>query len=170
MTIGPEIAEAEPTPIGTMAVGTKVPGGVDLAGPPVRRGHGSGRYRRGRLGRSGLARTQDTRGLVRQSLKRFGLVGVGALGLERLGLGERSQHLQRARGPVEVQNDEKPDKCDQYELREKKMRLHGGTPLQPVLRGDHCTLFRGGANYPQDNCTRPAAVAAASRGMSTQGW
>src|SRR5262249_29090252 len=126
MAIGPEIAKAEPAPIGTMAVRTKVPGGVDPTGPPVRRGHGVGRYRRGRLGMSGISLTQGTMGLVRQPLKRFGLGGAAALGLERLGLGWRGQH--RALGPGEVQDDEKPDECKQDELREKKMRLHGVTP------------------------------------------
>ena len=53
MAIGPEMAKPEPAPIVTMAVRTKVPGGVDLAGPPICRGHGVGRYRRVRLGLSG---------------------------------------------------------------------------------------------------------------------
>src|SRR5262249_35005581 len=112
MTVGPEIAKAAPAPIVAMAVRTKVPGGVDLTGPPVRRGHGGGRYRRGRLGRRGIALTQGTRRLVRQPLKRLGLGGAVALGLERLGLGWRGRNRHRALGPGEAQNDEKPDECE----------------------------------------------------------
>src|SRR4029453_2661217 len=84
MAVGPEIAQAEPAPIVTMAVRTKVPGGVDLTGPPVRRGHGVGRYRRGRLEMRGIAFTQSTMGLVRQPFKRFGLVGAVTFGREGL--------------------------------------------------------------------------------------
>src|SRR4029453_7052368 len=113
MAVGPEIAQAEPAPIGTMAVRTKVPGGVDLTGSPVRRGHGVGRYRRGRLGMRGISLTQGTMGLVRQSLKRFGLVGAGALGLERLGLGWRGRHRHRTLGAGGRQDDEKPEECEQ---------------------------------------------------------
>src|SRR5215467_1433123 len=102
MTIGPEIATPQPAPIVTTGVRTKVPGGVDRTGPPVRRGHGVGRYRRGRLGMRGLSLPQGTRRLVRQSLKRFGLVGAGALGLKRLGLGWRTQNCHRTMGLVEV--------------------------------------------------------------------
>src|SRR4029434_7521992 len=113
MAVGPEIAQAEPAPIGTMAVRTKVPGGVDLTGPPVRRGHGVGRYRRGRLGMRGISFTQGTMGLVRQPLKRCGLGGAVARGFERLGLGWRGRNRHRALGPGEMQNDEKPDEYDQ---------------------------------------------------------
>jgi hypothetical protein len=65
MAVGPEIAKAKPAPIGTMAVRTQVPGGVDLTGSPVRRGPGGGRYRRGRLGMRGISLTQGTLRLVR---------------------------------------------------------------------------------------------------------
>src|SRR4029453_18246286 len=111
MAVGPEIAQAEPAPIGTMAVRTKVPGGVDLSGPPGRRGHGVGRYRRGRLGMRGLSLTQGTMGLGRQSLKRFGLVGAGALGLVRLGLGCRGRNRHRPLGLGEMQYNEEPNEC-----------------------------------------------------------
>src|SRR5262245_10098058 len=135
MTVGPEIAQAEPAPIVAMAVRTKVPGGVDCAGSPVRRGHGVGWYRRGRWGMHGLSCTQGTMGLGRQPLKRFGLGGAVALGRERLGLGWRGRNRHRALKPGEAQNDEKPDECEQDELREKKMRLHGVTPPTCVERG-----------------------------------
>src|SRR5919109_1320908 len=118
MAIGPEIAKAKPAPIGTMAVRTKVPGGVDRTGPPVRRGHGVGRYRRGRWEVRGLSLTQGTMGLVRQPRKRCGLGGEVALGRERLGLDWRGWNRHRALGPGEVQNDEKTDECEQDELRE----------------------------------------------------
>src|SRR5215471_21138896 len=124
MAVGLEIAQAEPAPVVTMAVRTKVPGGVDLTGPPVRGGHGGGWYRRGRLGMRGISLTQGTMGLARQPCKRFGLVGAVALGLERLGLGWRGRNRHRALGPGEMQNDKKPEECEQDELREKKMRLH----------------------------------------------
>ena len=81
------------------------------------------------MGMRGLALTQGTMGLVRQSRKRFGLVGAGVLGLERLGLGWRGRHRHRALGPGAVHDDEKPEECAQDELREKKMGLHGVTPL-----------------------------------------
>src|SRR5215510_12566704 len=86
MAVGPEIAKAEPAPIGTLAVPTKVPRGGDLTGPPVRRRHGGGRYRRGRWGRRDISLTQGTRGLGREPRKRLGRGGAGALGLERCGL------------------------------------------------------------------------------------
>jgi hypothetical protein len=82
MAVGPEIAQAEPAPIVTIVVRTKVPGGVDFTRTPVRRRHRGGRYRRRRLGRRGLSLTQGTMGLVRQAVKGFRLVGSCALGLD----------------------------------------------------------------------------------------
>src|SRR5215831_15246273 len=110
MAVGLEIAKAEPAPIVTMAVRTKVPGGVDLTGPPVRRGHGGGRYRRGRLGMRGLSLTQGTMRLVRQALKGCRRGGAVALRFEGLGLLRwRDWSHHRALGPGEVQDHDKPD-------------------------------------------------------------
>lgn len=109
MTVGPEIAKPEPTPIVTITVRTKVHGGVDLTGPPVRRGHGvmcrSGHmwYRKRRLGRRGLSLTQSTIRFVRQSLEGCRLVGAvayGRVGLRLLIWHGWSRHW--ALGPGEV--------------------------------------------------------------------
>src|SRR5262249_6734086 len=128
MTVGPEIATPAPASVLTTGMRTKVQRGVDCTGASVGRCHGVGRYRRGRLGMRGLSLTQGTRGLVRQPLKGFGLVGAVALGLARLGLGWSGRNRHRALGPGEMQDDEKPNECEQDELREKKMRLHDVTP------------------------------------------
>jgi hypothetical protein len=89
----------------------------------------------------GISLTQGTMGLVRQPLKRFGLGGAVALGLERLGLGWRGRNRHHALGPGEVQNDEKPEECEQDELREKKMRLHGVTPSNMGCEGSILPRF-----------------------------
>ena len=44
MPVGTEIPQPEPAPLVTIAVRTKVPGGVNLTGSPVWRCHGVGRY------------------------------------------------------------------------------------------------------------------------------
>jgi len=119
MAVGTEIAKPEPAPIVTSAVRTKVPGGVDLTGPPVRRGHGVGRYWRGRWGMCGLSLTQGTLRLVRQSLKGCGLGGAVALRFEGLGLLRwRGWSRHRALGPGGVQDDDEPEECEEAELRE----------------------------------------------------
>src|SRR5712692_8291066 len=103
MTVGPEIAEPEPTPIVTMTVRTKVHGGVDLTGPPVRCGHGVRWYRRRRLGRRGISLTQSTTRLVRQALEGLRLIGAEARRFEELGLlSWHGWRRHRARGPGEV--------------------------------------------------------------------
>src|SRR4029450_11496552 len=73
MAVGTQITQPQPAAIPTARMGTKVPRGVHRAGPPVGRGHGVGSYGRGRLGMRSFLRTQGTRGLVRQTRKRFGL-------------------------------------------------------------------------------------------------
>ena len=86
MAIGPQIAQTEPASVVTTGMRTKMHGGIDLTGAPVRRGPGVGQYRKRRLGMCGISLTQGTVGLVRQALKRFGLVSAGALGWKRLRL------------------------------------------------------------------------------------
>src|SRR5215471_18353219 len=130
MAVGPQMVQPQPATIVTITGGTTVHRGVHGTGASVRRGHWGGRYRRGRLGRRGRSLTPDTMGLVRQPLKRCGLGGAVARGLERLGLDWRDWNRHRALRPGEVQNDEKPDECEQDELREKKRRLHGITPAR----------------------------------------
>ena len=76
----------------------------------------------------GIALTQSTMGLVRQALKRFGLIGAGALGLERLGQGCRGRNRHRPLGLGEVQYNEEPNECKQGELIDTMMRHHGVAP------------------------------------------
>ena len=87
MAIGAQIAQPELASVVPTGMRTKMPRGIDLTGAPVRRGHGVGRYRKRRLGMGGIVLTPGTVGLVRQALKRFGLVSTGALGWHRLRLG-----------------------------------------------------------------------------------
>jgi hypothetical protein len=82
MAVGPKITKPQPTTIVTIAVRTKVPGGVDLTGTPVRRRHRVGRDWRRRLGMGGLSCTQGTVRLVRQAMKGFRLVGSFTVGLD----------------------------------------------------------------------------------------
>jgi hypothetical protein len=73
-------------------------------------------------------------GLVGEALERFGLVGARALGCEGLGQSWYGRSRHRALGPGKVQDDKKPEECEQDELRENMMRHHGVVPLQQVLR------------------------------------
>jgi hypothetical protein len=60
-------------------------------------------------------------GLVRQAFERFGLVGARALGCEGLGQGWYGWSRRRAFGPGKVQDDKKPEECEQDELRENML-------------------------------------------------
>src|SRR5262249_16267252 len=97
-----------------MAIGTqiaqpqKVPRGVHRARTSVGRRHGSGGHRRRRLGMHGVSLTQDTRGLVREARKRFGLGGALAL---RLDWHRWSGH--GSLGPGEGQHEGKPHENEQ---------------------------------------------------------
>src|SRR5262245_15755729 len=78
MPVRAQIATPAPALIVTMAVRTEVHGGIDLTGPPVRRCHRGGRYRRRRWRRRGLSLTQGTMRFVRQARKRVGCSGARA--------------------------------------------------------------------------------------------
>src|SRR5262245_49128325 len=103
MTIGPQIVQPQPTAIGTSGVGTKMHRGVHRSGAAVRARHGLGPDRRRWMGFPGLLVTQHTVRLVRQPLKRFGLVSTLALGRGRHGWGGLAWL-----GPREMQHDEEP--------------------------------------------------------------
>src|SRR5262245_48138899 len=120
MTVGTQIAQAEPPPVITTGMRTEVLRGVHLTGSPVRRDHGVGRYRRRRFGRRCVSFTQGAMRLLGEPLKGFGLVRVGPLGLEGLWLDGCGWCTHRAFGPGEVQHDEEPDEGEQDELIEKK--------------------------------------------------
>ena len=134
MTVGAEIPQPEPAPIVTIAVRTKVPGSVDLTGTPVGRCHGIGRHWGRCFGRRGVLCTQDAMGLVGEVLERFGLVGARARGFEGFGQSWHGRSRHWALGPGKVQDDKKPEECEQDDLREKKMRHHGVVPFPHVLR------------------------------------
>jgi len=123
-----------PTLIGNQVVEVREPGRVDLTGTPVGRCHGIGRHRRKCFGRRGVLVTQGAIRLVGEALERFGLVGARALGCERLGQSWYGRGRHWALGPGKVQDDQKPEECEQDELRENMMRHHGVIPLQHVLR------------------------------------
>src|SRR2546428_2938814 len=72
MPVGAQIPQPEPAPRVTIAVRTKVPGGVNLTGAPVRRCHGVGRYWRWWFGIRRVSCTQGTRRLVGQALEGLG--------------------------------------------------------------------------------------------------
>jgi len=115
MAIGTQIAQPQPAAIATAHMGTKVPRGVHRARTSVGRRHGSGGHRRRRLGMHGVSLTQDTRGLVREARKRFGLGGALALRFD--------WHRWRGHGSLglgEVQHDEKPHENEQSEVVEKQ--------------------------------------------------
>ena len=82
----------------------------------------------------GVSLTQGTMRFLRQALEGFGLAGAVAFGCEGLRLSWRGESRHRALGPGKVQDDKKPDECEQDELRENMMRHHGVVPLQQVLR------------------------------------
>ena len=128
MPVGAQIPQPEPAPIVTIAVRTKVPGGVNLTGAPVRRCHGVGRYWRWWFGIRRVSCTQGTLRLVGQALEGLGFVGAGSLGLEGLGLSWHGRSRHRALGPGKVQDDKKPEECEQDELRDEMMRHHGVAP------------------------------------------
>ena len=62
-------------------------------------------------------------GLVGEALERFGLVGARALGFEGLGQSWHGRSRHRALRPGKVQDDKKPEECEQDELREKMCAL-----------------------------------------------
>src|SRR5262245_34992948 len=78
MAIGAQIAQSQPASVVTVAMGAKVPRGVDRTGTAVGRGHRIGwHWRRGQRMQS-LLLTSRTGGLVRQADKRFRLLAACA--------------------------------------------------------------------------------------------
>ena len=64
---------------------------------------------------------QGTMRLLGQALERLGFVGAGSLGLEGLRLSWYGRSRHRALGPGKVHDDQKPEECEQDELRENMM-------------------------------------------------
>ena len=83
-------------------------------------------------------------GFVDEALERFGLVGARALGYAGLGQSWYGRRRHRALGPGKVQEDKKPEECEQDERRENMMRHHGVVPLQHVVRWGILPGFGGG--------------------------
>src|SRR5262245_56697047 len=85
MAPGPQIAQTAPASVVTSEVGTKVPGGVDLTGAPVRRRHGGGRYCRRCFGMESVSFTQGARWFWVRPSKGLGALERGRLGLSGSG-------------------------------------------------------------------------------------
>src|SRR5205823_12736887 len=111
---------------------------------------GPSRRRWSRL--ASLLCTQYTVRLVRQALKRFGLVGALALGRDGLewGLG-RSTGWAR---PEVGQHDAQPEEDEDHQVIVHQVWNHGITPLHSGVRG-HFTGFLSQGNYPPRRGTRP---------------
>src|SRR5205823_6193924 len=86
MAVGAQVAQPQPAAVVTVRMRTKVPRGVDGPWASVGRGQRIGAHRRRWRGMCGLVCTQGARGLLGQTLKRFGLDGVLTLGLDGLRL------------------------------------------------------------------------------------
>src|SRR5262245_20647678 len=124
MAIGAEVPPPQPATIRTARMGTEVPRSVHGARPSVGRWHGIRKHRRRELGLCGFSLAQGTRRSLGETRKRFGLLGACTFGRERHGLS-----CPRALGTLtwsgRVEHEDKPRKCDQHQLVEKKMRHHG---------------------------------------------
>src|SRR5215813_2685183 len=161
MPIRPQIIEPQPAAIVAMAMGTKVPGGIDLTRPPVGWRHGSGPYRRRGSALHGLVLTQRTVGLVRQTCESFGLTGAVTLGLDGI-----SWPLGQPTGwgrPEVGQHDAQPHQDQDHQLIVEEVwyhgiaSLHGGErrPFYPVFERSELSAGLGytalqslGAPYP----------------------
>jgi hypothetical protein len=124
MAIGAQMAQTEPAAVVTTGMRTTMPGGIDLTGAPVRRGHGVGWYR----GRCGVSLTQGTMRLLGQPLEGFGRIGALTLrgaGYER---GRCDRTLHAWLGLDAVDHEKEPKECTQDELSDDMMRYHGVAP------------------------------------------
>src|SRR5262245_4193245 len=121
MAMGPQMAQTEPAAIVTIGVGTNGPGGIDRTEPPRRLGHGVGRHERRCWGMRGLALPQGARRFVGEARKGLRLARAVALGCERPGRGRGDRSTHAGPGPDEMEDAEKPDECEQDELREAMM-------------------------------------------------
>src|SRR5467141_4844968 len=126
MTVGRDIAQTEPAPIGTGRLGAEVRRRVHLARPSPRGDHAGWRAT-GRLGcgRVGLL-TGGTRGFVGEARKRLRVAGALARWRQRLGwslipCGTRVW-------PSIMQHDAEPEESEEHQLVEKEVRYHGKAP------------------------------------------
>src|SRR5712691_8914657 len=126
MTVGTDIAQPHPAPIGTVRVRTEVRRGVDLAAAPPR-GHEAWWWSCGdvRVGGGGVLTGVAVR-LFGEARKGFRL----AAALWQWGYG---QGYRRARNggiawPYPMEHDAQPHQGDQHQLVEKEIRDYGKTP------------------------------------------
>lgn len=125
MPIRAQIAPPAPAAIPAARVGTEGLRGVHHARTAGSWGHRLGGHRRRRLGRRGVSRTEDARGLSGQARTRFGCSGALALGRrrgrERLApdSGVRSQ-------PAE--QEEEPHQSNEPKCVENEGWYHGNAP------------------------------------------
>ena len=76
MTVGAEVAQAQPAAIATATMGTEVHRGIDLTRTALGQDDRGGWQRRGRLGMGRHVLTEDTMRLVREAGKQCGLSGA----------------------------------------------------------------------------------------------
>jgi hypothetical protein len=122
MAMGAAMAPADPAPLGTVRVRTKVRRGVDLAAAPSRRHEAWGRRGGGLRAGGGGVRTGVAERLGGEALQgceptvALGPWGWGGQGCRARGGGAR---------PRPLEHDAQPDECDQRELGEEQRRDHG---------------------------------------------
>ncbi len=126
MTVGTDIAQPHPAPIGTVRMGAEVRRRVHLARAAAR-GHDAGWRATGRLGSMlvGLL-TGGTGGLAGEARKGCRL--AAALAPWWRGLRWCQVSSSTVAWPHPLEHEAQPYECDQRELVEKKMRYHGKTP------------------------------------------
>ena len=101
----------------------------------------------------GLACTQGTVRLLRQTLERVGLGGTLALGLE--GISWLRGHPMGWGRPEVGQHDAQPEQEQDHQWIVDEVWYHGISPYM-VEKGDHFTRFSSHRNYPQRWGTRPS--------------
>src|SRR6266853_2802225 len=139
MTVGTDMAQPHPAPIGTGRMGTEVRRRVHLARPSPR-GHDAGGRATGRL-RSVLVglRTGGTGGLAGEARKRLRV--AGALARWQDGLHWSPLCRSALARPGSRQHEKYPEQSQQHELREKKVWNHGKVPsLGGETRGFYLIL------------------------------
>src|SRR3989442_11816503 len=127
MTVGRDIAQAEPAAIRTGGTGTEMVGGVDLARPSSRGSHAGWRAT-GRLGSVlvGLL-TGGTRGLAGEARKQLRVAGALARRRQRLGWALIPSPKLALAGIM--QHDAEPKEAQQHPMVEKHARYHCKAPL-----------------------------------------
>src|SRR5919108_2975729 len=119
---------------------TKVPGGVDRTGTPVRRGHGGRPSRRRWSSCSDLLLTQGTVGLVRQARERFRLCGT--LTLRPDGLGWCLESSTGWAQPEVRQHEAQPEQGQDHQLIVNEVRNHRIAPLHDDVGGPFYPVFK----------------------------